>query len=293
MPEHRYKPVQIEHMPFDPEAQPGLALVTLAQLTQAGPWQLSLAHDRGQHLLIWMTRGQGVALLDGARRGVGVHNALFIPARCLMSFDPGRQGYGTALMIPGDSDLILPQQPQHLRIRDVATQTELTQLMEVLGREQSAQRPHFHAAMHAYTHLVAIWLHRNMVRQMDDPALLGAPDTAARRLSRAWCARLVSDFASPATMSDHATALGVTPTHLTRVCRSQTGRTAARLLSERQLHAAHQLLIATKVPVLDIARHLGFGSAAYFTRFIRQHTGKTPTGLRQVARLRQSKAPAC
>jgi len=279
-------------MPFEPTEQPSLALVTLAQLTQAGPWQLSLAHDRPQHLLIWMTRGQGVALLDGARRGVGVHNALFIPARSLMSFDPGRQGYGTALLIPRDSEVILPQQPQHLRIRDVAAQTELTQLMEVLGREQSGQRPLCQAAMYAYTDLVAIWLRRNMDRQMDDPALSGPPDTAARRLSRAWSARLVSKFSSPASMGDHAAALGVTPTHLTRVCRTETGRTAARLLGERQLHAAHQLLIATKVPVLDIARHLGFGSAAYFTRFIRQHTGNTPTGLRQNARSGKIRLPS-
>jgi AraC family transcriptional regulator, transcriptional activator of pobA len=278
-------------MPFEPAEQSDLSLVTVAQLMQAGSWQLSLAHDRGQHLLIWMTRGQGVALLDGSRRGMGVHNALFIPARSLMALEPGRQGYGTALLIPGDSALVLPRTPQHLRIRDVSAQSELTQLMEALGREQTARRPLCQSAMMAHAELVAIWLHRNLARQMDqDPP---APrDSAARRLSRAWCARLVSDYASPASMADHAAALGVTPTHLTRVCRAETGRTAARLLSERQLHAAHQLLIATRVPVLDIARHLGFGSAAYFTRFIRQHTGETPTRLRQIARSRQLKLPA-
>ncbi len=267
-------------MPFDPTEQADISLVTLAQLSQAGQWQLSLAHDRGQHLLIWITRGQGVALLDGARRGIGVHNALFIPARHLWAIEPGRAGFGLALVIPGDTSLSLPQSPQHLRIRAVAGQAEITMLVEALGREQTGQRALCQGAMLAYAELAAIWLHR----QMDDTTLPLPPDTAARRLSRAWCARLVTDYASPASMAEHAAALGVTPTHLTRVSRAETGRTAARLLSERQLHAAHRLLIATRVPGADIARHLGFGSAAYFTRFIKQHTGKTPSALRRNTR---------
>lgn len=265
-------------MPFDPSEQAEISLVTLGQLTAAGQWQLAMAHDRAHHLLLWITRGQGVALLDGARVGIGTHNALFIPARHLMSIEPGRQGFGMALTLPVDTSLSLPETPQHLRIRDASAQSELTALLEALGREQTTQRPRTQSAMLAYSELVAIWLHRNMEQSEAPPAA-----TAARRLSRNWCARLVTEYASPATMADHAAALGVTPTHLTRVCRAETGRTAARLLCERQLHAAQQLLTTTKVPVLGIARHLGFGSAAYFTRFIKQHTGKTPSALRRDA----------
>lgn len=279
-----------EQMPFDPSEQTDISLVTLAQLARQGAWQLSLAHDRDYHLLIWFTRGQGVALLDGVRRGVGVHNALFIPARHLMSLDLGRQGFGMALKIPGATSMTLPRTPLHLRIRDVTAQSELTVLMDALGREQNAQQPLSQGAMQAYADLAAIWLHRQVAGQVagqidDEPAVR---DTAARRLSRAWCARLVTDYASPDSMADHAAALGVTPTHLTRVSRAETGKTAARLLSERQLHAAHRLLIETNVPVLGIARHLGFGSAAYFTRFMKQHTGKPPTALRRGARFRTS-----
>ncbi|MEO1365467.1 MAG: helix-turn-helix transcriptional regulator, partial [Pseudomonadota bacterium] len=81
-----------------------------------------------------------------------------------------------------------------------------------------------------------------------------------------------------------AAALGVTPTHLSRACKASTGRTAAELLTERTLYAARISLMETTVPIQDIARHLGFGSAAYFTRFMQQHTGQTPSALRQSAR---------
>ena len=268
-------------MPFDPADCHEIRLVTLAQLMTNGAWQLELAHDRAENLLIWITRGQGVALLDGARRGVGVHNALFVPSRSLMALSPGRQGFGQALVIPPGTRLTLPQRAQHLRIRQAPAQAELTALLEALGREQNAARPLRADAMLAYGELAAIWLRRQIAAADMPPR-----PSAARRLSQAYCERLVGHFAIGDSMAGHAAALGVSPTHLTRVCRAETGRTAAELLTERSLHAARSLLGATDVPVQDIARHLGFGSAAYFTRFIQHQTGRTPTALRRAAAAR-------
>lgn len=275
-------------MPYEPTEQNDIHLLSLGQLMQAGAWQLTLAHDRPEHLLIWITRGQGVALLDGARRGIGTHNALFIPARQLMAIDPGRQGYGQALLLPADTHLTLPQTVQHLRIRDVVAQKELTTVLEFLGREQNQQAPLCQSAVQAYGELASIWL-RRQTGALDVPS---PRPTAAQRLVRAYCARLVSDFASGANMADYAAALGVTPTHLTRVCRAETGLTAAGLLTQRLLHAARHLLITTQVPVRDIAHHLGFGSAAYFTRFIQGHIGQSPTALRRGAGARPPVASA-
>jgi AraC family transcriptional regulator, transcriptional activator of pobA len=265
-----------------------IRLVTLAQLMLEGRWQLELAHDRDESLLIWITRGQGLALLDGARRGIGTHNVLFVPPHQLMALDLGRQGYGQALVLPAATRLPLPEKPHHLRIRDAGAQAELAGLLEALGREQNARRAMVQSAMAAYGDLCMIWLHRQIAR----PEQAQPRASAARRLSRAFCARIAGAYSFGAitgaragtSMAGHAAALGVTPTHLTRVSKAQTGKTAATLLTERQVHAARQLLIATDVPVQDIARHLGFGSAAYFTRFVQQHTGKPPTVLRRSAR---------
>ena len=50
-----------------------IKVMTLPQLTGGQDWRLLLAQDRPHHLLIWITRGQGRALLDGQRRGGGAH----------------------------------------------------------------------------------------------------------------------------------------------------------------------------------------------------------------------------
>ena len=264
---------------FKPDAPlGGPRLFTIAQLAAGGAWKLELLHDRDTSVFLWITKGQGVAVLDGVRRGIGVHNAIYIPARRLFSVELGRQGYGQALVLPGSTDIGFPDDVFHLRMRSVVAHAELTALLEAIGREQQGGAAFADDAVAAYARLVAIWFRRHLAENGDFNAA-----SAARRLVRAYAARLVTHHASPATTSDHATELGVTATHLSRVCKAECGRTASAMLTERVLHAARHLLEEAQTPVQDIARHLGFGSAAYFTRFIQQHAGATPTGLRRRA----------
>ena len=252
---------------------------TLAQLERGGEWQLDLMHDRAEHLLIWITRGQGLALIDGARRGVGTHNAMFVPAGTTMASELGRQSSGQAVIIPDSTELRLPGQAHHLRIRDVSAQSEIAMILEGLQREQTNGRPLVSEAMEAHTSLLSIWLRRQLGLDEHMPTRANA----ATRLCRAFCRRVSTEFRSGAPMTDYAEALGVTPTHLTRVCRASTGKTAADLLTQRVLYEARHLLRTEKAQIQDVARYLGFGSAAYFTRFIQHHTGQSPSAVRKGA----------
>ncbi|WP_299731331.1 AraC family transcriptional regulator [uncultured Tateyamaria sp.] len=254
--------------------------MTLSQLSGAQDWRLSLAHDRAAHLLIWVTRGQGRLLLNGTRRGVGTHNAISIPAQTLFSLELGRQGMGLVAVIPDGSDLRLPLGPRQLRMRDVSAISELTSLFEAAVREDSSGRELSQDALDAHIALMSVWWRRQIALPDNLPVRMNA----AARLSAAFCQRIAQFYTTGMSMADHAAALNVTPTHLTRACKAASGRTAADLLTERVLYAARIALSETDVAIQDVARHLGFGSAAYFTRFIQQHTAKTPTALRQSAR---------
>ena len=252
---------------------------TLAQMTASQDWRLSLVHDRASHLLIWITRGQGRVLLNGTRRGVGTHNAFSIPPRTLFSLELGRQSSGLVAVVPDGMQVSLPNGPRQLRIRDANAITDLNALFDAAGREAASGQPLSQDALDAHIALMSVWLRR----QIAEPEHLPMKLNAAARLSAAFCQRIVTAHHTGQTMADYASALDVTPTHLTRSCKAATGRTAADLLTERILYAARVALIETDVPVQDVARHLGFGSAAYFTRFIQQHTAQTPTALRTAA----------
>ncbi|WP_304950542.1 AraC family transcriptional regulator [Sulfitobacter sp.] len=256
-----------------------IELLTLAQLSQGQDWRVQLCHDRPVHMLIWITRGQGLLQLDGQRRGLGAHNAVFIPARALFALDMGRQGIGQAVVIPDGTELRLPQMPRHLRIRDVQAQTELTGLIEAAQREQQAKRPLYHDALEGHAALMSVWLRRQITQDEHVPNRRNA----AARLSARFCQMVCEHYSSGAPMAQYAESLDVTPTHLSRAVKSATGKTAADILTERVVHEARHLLGTTEHSAQDIARHLGFGSAAYFTRFMQQHTGLTPSRLRATA----------
>ncbi|MBV2360839.1 helix-turn-helix transcriptional regulator [Thalassococcus sp. CAU 1522] len=253
---------------------------------QPAPWRFTLAHDRPTNLLIWFTRGQGRVMVNGLRRGVSAHAALYLPAGTLFALDPGPQAQ--ALMVESPAGLTgrLPREPLLLRVRDGLAQAELTGTIDAMTRELAQNRPLMADALEAHIRLIAVWLHRQVAAgALDAPK----PD-AAQRLARRFARLVVQDFRTPRVMADYAAALDVTPTHLTRVLRRASGRTAADLLTDRKLHEARRLLALPAPPVKDVAAMLGFQSAAYFTRFIRNHTAHSPSALRKRAQTGPAKA---
>ncbi|MCR8547316.1 helix-turn-helix transcriptional regulator [Salipiger sp. P9] len=256
------------------------ATIHVASLGQLPGWQYRLLHDRAEHTLIWLTRGQGRVIVDGTRRGMGPHNALFLPAGTLFSLDIGPQCLGLVMHSPAGQTGILPQDPLHLRIREGFAQAELTGELDAMMREQSQGRALLSEALEAHVRLVAVWLQRQVAAGLQDKPR----DSAAQRLMRLYSGALCAGFRSDRGIADYAAALGVTGTHLTRTARAACGRTAAAMLAERKLHEARRLLMQPAPPVNRIATDLGFHSAPYFTRFIRSHTGMSPTEIRRGTR---------
>jgi AraC family transcriptional activator of pobA len=227
-------------------------------------------------------------MVEGIMRGIGVHNALAIPADTLFSLDLGKQGFGLVCLVPAGGPVLMPDTPQHLRIRDVQAQAELTGILEGMQREQNADRDFLDEAMNAQAALLSVWLRRAMIAHGAE----AEDDSAGKRLVRAYAALIERDYTTGRPMHDYARQLGVTPTHLSRSCREHAGRTAADLLTQRTLHAVRAMLEGTDHPLNRIAAILGFRSAAYFSRFVQHHTGQSPSMLRKAAATSpQTRAP--
>lgn len=247
---------------------------------QGAPWKYSLLHDREDDFLLWVTRGQGRVIVNGVRRGISMHTALYFPAGTLFSVEV--QSGTQALMVHSPPALSphLPPSPLLLRVRDSLSQAELTGTIDAMNRELSQKRPLLQEALGSHVSLIAVWLQR----QIHSGAAENPRETAAQRLARRYAEAVSRDYRQPLVMGQYAEALDVTPTHLSRVCRACCGKTAADMLTERKLYAARIALESPRPPIKDIAQSLGFASAAYFTRFIQTHTGKSPTTLRAEAR---------
>ena len=258
-------------------APAALRLVPIARLAQGGRWRVEAMRSYAEPLLLWFTRGQGRITIGGVTRGYGAHNAIFIPAGVMHGFELGAQSSGTALFFGEDSGLDLPEESLHLRIREVGPQAELSGIIENIQRELDSTRPARERAARHHLGLLSVWLER----QADLSADAAREPDAARRIARAYADLLERNFRSGLGVADFARKLGVTPTHLSRVCNKTCGRPASDLLHDRVIFEARKLLTETRVPIRDIAETLGFTSPAYFTRAFQHRTGKTPSGFRK------------
>ena len=74
----------------------------------------------------------------------------------------------------------------------------------------------------------------------------------------------------------YAEELGITSTHLNRLCREVLGRTTSELIHDRLVMEAKRNLVYTVMTIGEIARILGFADTAYFSRFFCRRTGIAP-----------------
>lgn len=269
------RPRPVAAIPVAPEE--GVRLVAIPRLAQGGRWRVEAMRSYSGPVLLWFTRGQGRITVAGVTRGYGTHNAIFIPAGTMHGFELGAQVFGTAVFFGRGSNVTLPGEPLHLRVRDTAPQAELSGILDAIQREIDSDRPGADRAARHHLGLLGVWIERQRALAAAEEK---RPD-AARRLVARYTALLERDFASGKGVADYAAALGVTPTHLSRVCNQTCGRSALKLVQDRVLFEARRLLAETDLPVNRVSADLGFTSPAYFTRAFQARTGKTPTAFRR------------
>ena len=248
----------------------------LPRINPENKWRTEAMRSYAQPMLLWYTRGQGRITIAGVRHGFGPHHAIFLPAGTMHSYEMLGQVLGMSVFFPKDGDLALPDRPIHFRFREVQQQMELTGLIDNLTRELEAEKPGQDRALKAHAGLMSVWLDRHITEENLHPL----ESDAARRLAAAFTSVVERDFRSGNSINDYAAELGVTPTHLTRSCKSACGRNASAILADRIHFEARKLLRDTHRPVKSIAYELGFSSAAYFTRAFQKHTGYTPSEFR-------------
>ncbi|GHE01328.1 transcriptional regulator [Allgaiera indica] len=263
--------------PADP-APAQLRMIPIPRLAAHGRWRVEAMRSLNEPMLLWFTRGQGRITVSGVTRGYGPHNAIFLPAGVMHGFDVSSHVFGTAVFFGAARGLPLPETPLHLRIRDQQPQAELTGILDNIHRELEGGRPGYDRAAGHHLGLLGVWIERQVAAQDGAPA----PDAAARLVAR-FTALVERDFRSGLGVADYAAALGVTPTHLTRVCRQCCGRSAHEIVQDRVLFEARKLLKETDLPVGEVSRALGFTTAAYFTRAFQNAVGKTPSAFRRGA----------
>ena len=93
-------------------------------------------------------------------------------------------------------------------------------------------------------------------------------------------------------VSEVATLMNLTPKHLSRIIKEQTGETPIHFIHQYMMRAITQELRYSSKTAKEIAFQQGFSSLAFFGKFVKQQTGLTPTEYRKKLQTGEGATPS-
>lgn len=238
--------------------------------------QLRLDGVSGYHKYLFVKKGSGTCMIDGATQGFGTNTVIYIPDNCPHHVDLGVNTQAIAIAIPAELEFNLPIAPVVLPLNSAADITTMSQMFDAAFHEYHSGNAAVEMAIYSYTGLVTVNVTRLLAKQAER-----AKKTAAQRLMHKFAYLVEEQFFTGNGLEYYARVLGVTSTHLTRVCQQLNSQSASHFLQDRIISEARRLLLITDRRIQDIASDLGFTSAAYFSRFFAVRLGLSPKEFRQ------------
>ena len=251
-------------------------------------WKISPHVHRTLHQMIFVLRGRGVSLAEGAMVEYSPPALIIVPAGTVhgFEFEPGTEGYvmsltddllrdiarpniGVAALFDKCTTLELPG--------EVLRGTDLTRGFQMLVRELARTLPGHALALEGLLKVILA----NVLR-LSRPAV-DSPDAAAsrhRQIVAHFRELIEGAFREGWSLDEYASALKISQSRLRNACLSVTEQSPMQLVHARILLEAKRQLRYTDVSVSEIGYALGFDDPAYFTRFFSQRTGTSPRAFR-------------
>lgn len=247
------------------------------------------AHRHDQlHQILYLHGGTARVMLDGETVDVAPPALVIVPPLAVHSFvfSPDVDGFVLTFFArdvraaleeigPGAEGLMRPRILEP--IDTVVDADALDHSVRRLVTEADRGAPGQVAALKARLTLLLVAAHR-----LDLAAARQASDQrdAAGRRAHEFLALVDQHFRDTRRVGFYAGRLGITPTHLNRICRQVLGLSALGVIERRILLEARRYLQFSGLSIKEIGIVLGYPDPAYFSRFFSQRMGQGPQALR-------------
>ncbi|MHA6300050.1 helix-turn-helix domain-containing protein [Devosia sp. CAU 1758] len=230
--------------------------------------------------VLYLTAGRAEMTLDGDLHVLEPDSVAVLPAGTVhgYAFSTDVRGLVVTLMERDIEGLGLPR-PDAMVIGGHCADIALA--LNRLTAE--ADRPGLDHDMSMRAHLLLLLVAlRRAIPTLSQSAAAGR----AGHLVAAFRDHVEQRFRQTRRVADYAGAVGVSPTHLNRLCRQVLGRSALSVVEQRVAIEARRQLLFSTLPIKQIGAELGYEDPAYFSRFITRMFGASPAALREQMRRR-------
>ncbi len=263
----------------------------LIDTSSAYGWDIAPHRHDSLFQLFFLTKGGAQVTLDGK---VECHRApalVFVPPLTVHGFSYQTDSDGHVLTIlesafadilPQTSGLLAKLKSPFILSPDPGSheQQQLVSAFSKLAEE-------FHGASEGrlqmlYCHAADILIQaarRRRGHQSSD----NAPDNRDHLLARKFTELIDKHFQEHRGNDFYASNLGLSETKLTRMSNAVLGMSPQKALTGRLMLEAKRNLLYTNLSCAQIAFKLGFEDPAYFNRFFKKHTNKTPLQFRKTS----------
>lgn len=264
-----------ERLPF-PDV---LHIERIADRAAGLDWTIAPHRHLHLHQIFLLTDGLVTMSLDGPARPMPLPVCVNVPRGAVhgFRFSAGTDGYVLTLPAEGFAPLLGPAAETAAAL----SRPFLLPGAALLPQFAAIENVHLGTGRFRRTALVALATALACAVAEAAPAAASAdgPDGPDPRLLR--FESMVRDrLRDRPTLADFARDLGVSPRHLSRICRAATGQSAQDHADTMVMREACRLLVYTRMSVQQVAWHLGFDDPSYFTRAFRRRTGLSPRGYR-------------
>ena len=262
---------------------------TISDRSRLHDWHIRPHRHYGLHQFLWIAKGSVVASADSSQHVLTAPVAIMNAPTAVhgFEFEPDTEGYVVTIptvnlerSLPGPTALL--SRLDHaiiLQCDDLeASPSGLSSIFASIAEEYLNREEGRVEALLCQAGLLALWFLRSASRQEVNSRSEGQPQIA---LVRSFLALVEENFRGQPPLSSYAHALGITTTHLSRICRRQFGLSAQAIIHDRVVLEAKRILAYTPAAIAHIAQDLGFRDPAYFSRFFAHHVGETPTAFRK------------
>jgi len=248
-------------------------------------WEIDAHVHQGLYQILWLDEGRAEVMLDEWRAQVQGPSAIVVPPGVVHGFRFAPETDGRVLtlsarfLVEGEFEeigrafqsLFLAPGVLHFSPQDVEAQrlsVQLSELSAEFALPGAGEAP------------VLRWLARAVVwrlaRASEQGQREGGTSSAHQALFTRFLLLVEQHFLEHWAMDRYASRLGLSTQRLNRLVRAERGCTALELVHERLTREACRRLVYIAAPAASLAHELGFEDPAYFSRFFKRRTGRSP-----------------